>query len=91
MDAPFQEIAAYMGLLVGAALHDRDIAEPADIGLYGMPIKQWRDAYLEGCKDMATGVTARVPEAIREDFKAAVLAAVTAEHERLRAAPAESK
>ena len=63
------KIAERLGNLCGAARYDWVSANPADVGLHGVPIKQWREAYFEGCKDMAQNVTAALPEGEQERVK----------------------
>jgi hypothetical protein len=75
MQVEFDKIAEYMGELCGAARHDWTIADPSDVGLNGVPIKGWRAAYFEGCKDMAEGIASRLPEELRETVKEVVQAA----------------
>lgn len=65
----FDQIAEFMGSLCGAARHDWVDASPEDVGMHGVPIKGWRHAYFEGCKDMAEGIAARLPEEYREKVK----------------------
>ena len=65
----FEKIAEYVGELTAAAKHDWKTANPSDVGMNGVPIVGWRDAYHEGCRDMANGVFTRVPEEIRERFQ----------------------
>lgn len=74
-----EEILSYVGTLVGAAKKDLDAANPADVGLHGIPIKQWRAAYYEGCKDMADGIVTRIPEGERDEAIAAIKAAYAEE------------
>lgn len=64
------DVAQYIGNLYGAAWHDAETANPSDVTFDGTAVSAWRRAYLEGCKDMANGVAARLPE-----MKDAVLAA----------------
>ncbi len=71
-----KKVAAGIGELYAAAMHDYQIASWNDVGLHGVPIKVWREAYAEGCKDMATAVGARLDDADKDDFKAEVLAAI---------------
>ena len=78
MPSWFNKIAEYMGELYGAAKHDLTASNPADVGLNGVSVIGWREAYLEGCKDMAEGVVTRIPEDIREAVKAIVRASFVA-------------
>lgn len=55
------KISKAMGELYGAAAKDVEAADPADVGLNGMPVRGWREAYLEGCKDMADRVGSQFP------------------------------
>lgn len=77
MQIEFDKIAEYMGELCGAAKHDLNTANPSDVGLNGVPVMGWRQAYFEGCKDMAQGIFSRIPEEHREAVKAATQAAFT--------------
>lgn len=70
-------VAEKMGTLAGAARADWANADPADVGVHGVPVKQWRDAYFVGCKDMAEAVAAALPEAERERVKEIVQTAFT--------------
>lgn len=69
MQIEFDKIAEFMGELCGAARHDFVSADPADVGLYGIPVRGWREAYFEGCKDMAEGITAQLPEEYHETVR----------------------
>ena len=69
MQIEFDGIAEFMGHLCGAARHDWASADPGDVGMHGVPIKQWRDAYFTGCKDMAEGIASKLPEEYRETVK----------------------
>lgn len=85
MQIEFDKIAEYLGELYAAAQHDLKTANPADVGIGGVPVVGWRQAYVEGCKDMVEGVVTRVPDQQREEVKTAVLAAFEAETARLSA------
>lgn len=63
-------IIEYLGNLYGAAKHDWETANPADVGLHGIPVKAWRDAYLEGIKNSASGVVSKFPAREQEATKA---------------------
>ena len=78
-------IAKYMGELCGAAKQDWLTANPADVGLNGICIVHWREAYFEGCKDMASGIYNRLPEPLRADFSKTFKTTMDAEIERLKA------
>lgn len=71
-------IVTYMGELWEAAMRDHRDADPGDVGLNGVSIKEWRAAYLEGIKDCWEGVMTRVPETQREEVKVALYAAFEA-------------
>lgn len=71
----FDEIAVYMGRLYAAALHDIGQAAPGDVDLTGTSIVRWREAYLEGIKDMGQGILTRVPIEHRDAALKAVHAA----------------
>jgi hypothetical protein len=77
------KIADYMGELCGAARRDLDAADPRDVGLNGMPVKQWRAAYLEGCQDMANGIASKLPKECQETIKNIVTAAFERERGRI--------
>ena len=72
------EVLAVIGEQVAAARHDWETCDPADVGLNGVVIKQWREGYYEGCKDVAQIMVGRLPKEhqeyagrkIRESFKA---------------------
>lgn len=72
-----QPVIDYIGTLLNAARADLKAADPADVGMSGIPITAWRGAYLEGCRDMASGVLSRLPEGIREQAIAEVKAALS--------------
>lgn len=65
----FAAIITYLSELCAVADHDRDEADPSWVGANGVPIRIWRGAYLEGCKDAASGVAARLPEGMRDEAK----------------------
>jgi hypothetical protein len=85
MHADLKRIAEKIGELYAAARYDFAIASPDDIGFGGVPIKTTREAYVDGCKDMAQAVCASLDAADREEFTAAVREALD-KHERLLAA-----
>ncbi len=62
MNVNLDKVAEAMGELCGAARGDWVTASPADVGMHGLPVKAWREAYFEGCKDMAEKIAAQVPE-----------------------------
>lgn len=70
-----EDVLSYIGELCGSAWKDMSDADPADVGLYGVPIKQWRGAYYEGCKDMADGIVTRIPDADRPEAITTIKAA----------------
>lgn len=80
-----ERLAEGIGELYAAARHDYAMASWDDIGLHGVPIKHWREAYVEGCKDMAGKVASALDEAEREVFVVAVREALD-RHEKLLAA-----
>lgn len=84
MSDVYEPVAAYIGELYAAALHDLETANPSDVGLNGVPIRAWREAYLEGCKDMAEGIVTRIPEQHREAIKTIVHSSAEKEIARLR-------
>lgn len=57
-DAARAKIAEAIGELYAAALSDYAAVGYEEIGLHGIPIKVWREAYAEGVKDMAGNVAA---------------------------------
>ena len=69
MQIELDRLADFMGKLCGTARYDWVSADPGDVGLHGVPIKQWRDAYFEGCRDMAEGIASLVPVECRETLK----------------------
>lgn len=75
MEIECDKIAEYVGELCGAAKHDSNTADPTEVGLNGVPVFGWRQAYFEGCQDMANGIFSRVPTEHQEAFKATALAA----------------
>lgn len=79
-------IIQYIGELWAAATHDHETADPADVGMGGVPIKAWRNAYREGVKDMAEGIVSRLPKDQQETTIAAIRERATDELNKLRAA-----
>lgn len=70
-------LASVMGELCGAARYDLTATDPADVGLNGVPVVGWRDAYFTGCKDMADTVLSALPAEHQEAFTEAARAAFT--------------
>ena len=72
------EVLTAMGEQVAAARHDWETCDPGDVGLNGVVIKQWREGYYEGCKDVVQSMVGRLPKdhqdyagrKITESFKA---------------------
>lgn len=56
------EVLAVMGELVAVARSDWETCDPGDVGLNGVVIKQWREGYYEGCKDIASTIVNRLPK-----------------------------
>jgi hypothetical protein len=81
----------YLGELYAAAKHDFEQAGWDEIGLHGVPIKHWREAYCEGIKDAAEGFASRLPEDQREAVKKLINDAYAAKTERLAAPPPPSQ
>lgn len=79
-------LAMKIGELCGAARHDWSTANYEDVGLNGMPIKGWREAYFEGCTDMANMVLAAMPVEDQDAFKAAAKAAFSKSFDAAKAA-----
>ena len=77
MQIELDRLADFMGKLCGTARYDWVSADSGDVGLHGVPIKQWRDAYFEGCKDMAEGIASLVPVECRETMKQIAQASFT--------------
>ena len=90
MNVEIDDLAKYMGELCGAAKHAYDTADPSDVGLHGIPIKLWRDAYYEGCTDMVHGLINRLPKEIQQEIGAIVTAAFDAEIANHRQEAAQS-
>lgn len=88
MQIEFNEIAHYIGELCAAAHHDHVNADRSDVGLNGVHIASWRQAYFEGCKDMADGILSRVPEAQREELKEFIRSVFSEEFNKLKNADA---
>lgn len=84
MTALEDDVLAGIGELVAAAKNDWDNADPGDIGLNGVVIKQWREGYFEGVKDMAHHIVNRLPKAQQEEAGAKITAAFKAEGEKLK-------
>ncbi len=85
------DIAKYMGELCGAARSDWSSVGYDEIGMNGTPIKEWRQAYFEGCKDMAEGITARLPEEYHEAMRKIARDEFAKAFEIAQAAPKEEK
>lgn len=90
MQIEFNEIGHYIGELCAAAHHDYVTADQSDVGLNGMHIASWRQAYWEGCKDMADGILTRVPEAHRDELKEFIRAVFSEEFDKLKNAKTEA-
>lgn len=75
IEIELDKLASKVGELCGAARHDWSVASYADVGMNGMPIKGWRAAYDEGCRDMAGAVLSALPEEHRQAFMDASRAA----------------
>lgn len=56
------DVLAVIGEQVAAARHDWETCDPGDVGLHGVNIKQWREGYHEGCKDVAQIIVGRLPK-----------------------------
>lgn len=55
--------------LMAAAHYDMECAKPNDVGMSGLPIKQWRQAYDEGCRDMAGAIIGKFDTVAHETTK----------------------
>lgn len=88
--AEIEIIARYMGELCGAARHDWSVAGYDEVGMDGVPIKGWRAAYFKGCKDMAEGITSRLPAEYHETMKEIAKAAFTKTFDEAQAAHAKA-
>ncbi len=75
IEIDLDKLADKVGGLCGAARADWSAANYEDVGMNGMPIKGWRAAYDEGCRDMAGAVLSALPEACHEAFRTASRAA----------------
>ncbi len=73
MQIEFENIALYIGNLCAAAKYDLEHANSSDVVLNGMSIVGWRQAYLEGCKDMAEGILERIHGSLRQAAKKSVI------------------
>lgn len=60
------EVLAVIGEQVSAARHDYETCDPSDVGLHGVNIKQWREGYYEGVKDLAQIIVGRLPKEHQE-------------------------
>lgn len=78
------EVLAAIGEQVAAAKHDWDAADPSDVGLNGVIIKQWREGYFEGCKDIAHTVVARLPKGQQKEAGERITASFMAEAKKLK-------
>jgi hypothetical protein len=78
------QVLAIMGEQVAAARHDWETCDPGDVGLNGVIIKQWREGYMEGCKDMVNVIVSRVPEDQRKEVGDKITASFKAEGEKLK-------
>lgn len=83
MNVNFTQAARDIGTLVAAATHDYRHADPAAVGLNGVPVLAWREAYMTGCKDMANKLSASFPEDVYAEIKKAVEEAWRTEYARL--------
>lgn len=91
MQVDFTEAMIGIGKLMAAATHDLKTADPSDVGLGGIPVRAWREAYAEGCRDMANKVSTSLPESMHPEIKQAVMTAFNEEFARLEAATLTSQ
>jgi hypothetical protein len=86
-DDDFKPIAKLIGEMMAAATHDLKTADPSDVGMNGVPIRAWREAYAEGCKDMANKVVSGFATEQFATAKQNVMEAFHAEMEKLAPTP----
>ena len=68
MSDELARMAHRAGKMHAAAHHDYEEASWDWVGLYGVPIKHWREAYAEGCRDMIMAFGAALDEQHKAPF-----------------------
>lgn len=85
------EVLAVIGEQVSAARHDWETCDPGDVGLHGVNIKQWREGYYEGVKDLAQIIVGRLPKDHQDYAGRKIRAAFDADFAKLKELAALSR